>query len=140
MDLTVMELNALDILWQTSGGNLEFRKAIENELQLRIASNKNFSIEYLFSLSVIKNRALTIIFITTSEAYNNYGANITVSLIFEDRELERVVSNYSSKPSINSYGTVKAEVLVKDDLSLEQIENLKTAGFSTSDILELLSL
>jgi len=140
MNLTILEISALDILWQSSGGNLEFRGAIENELKVRIASNMNFSIEYLFSLSKIKNQALTISFIPTSDAYNNYGTNITVSLIFEDKELERVVSNYSSKPSINSFGIVKAEVLVKDNLSFEQIENLRTVGFSTSNILELISL
>lgn len=140
MDLTQMELSALNTLWQVSGGNPTLKEAIENELQARIANNQNFSIEYLFKISKLQNHSFGINFIPSSEAYNSYGPNITVSLILEGEELEEITENYFAQPPVNSYGNVKVKVLVKDNLTPEQIEDLKTEGFNTSDILEILHL
>lgn len=138
MNLTQMELSELNILWQASGGNPALKEAIENELQARIGNNQNFSIEYLFRISMLQNHALGINFIPSSEAYNLYGPNITVSLILEGEELEGIGKNYYAQPPVNSYGNVKVQVLVNENLTPVQIEHLKTEGFNTSDILEIL--
>jgi hypothetical protein len=138
MDLTQLELSALNILWQASGGNPEFKAAIENELQARIANNQNYSIEYLFNISMLQNHALGINLIPSSEAYNLYGPNITVSLILEGDQLEHIGRNYFAQPPVNSFGDIKVEVLVKDNLTPEQIENLKSEGINTSHILEII--
>ena len=58
MNLQDLDIYRLTILWQASGGNPELKALIENELQKRIATNKNFSREYLFKVSKIQNHAI----------------------------------------------------------------------------------
>lgn len=139
MDLTEFDLNTLEILWQTSNGNLDFKAAVENELRMRIVNNTIYSREYLFNVSQIQNHALGINFIPTSEAYNNYGPNITVSMLLDDEELIELGQNFIANPPVNTFGNIKAKALVKDSLTTDQINNLETIGFDTSNILSVLN-
>lgn len=140
MELEQYDLNGLTILWQASIRNQVLRTAIENELQVRILANKNFSREYLFIVCKVKNHAITVSFIPTSEAYNSYGQHITIDILLDDTEMTEMINNYSSKPPINTAGQIKAKPLVTDGLTDEQIDRLINVGFHTSEILETLHL
>ncbi|MDC0584452.1 hypothetical protein OAO55_01845 [Bacteroidales bacterium] len=96
--------------------------------------NENFSKEYLFELSKVKNHAIGITFKRNSSAYNRYGSDIVVDLEFEDDEFESLTRNYTSAPPVNTHGKMKAKALVTKNLTEGQIESLKDEGFDTSDI------
>lgn len=140
MNLQEIDVHRLTILWQASGGNPELKVIIEKELQKRIATNTNFSREYLFKVSKIQNHAITISFIPTTDSYNEYGANVTVDLLLSDIEMEELLRNYSSNPPINTNGQLRAKALVKDKLNENQLSRLENIGFHTSEILEVLHL
>jgi len=140
MNLQDLDAHRLTILWQASGGNPELKVIIENELQKRIATNTNFSREYLFKVSKIQNHAITISFIPTTDSYNEYGANVTIDLLLSNRELEEFLKNYSANPPMNTSGQLRAKALVKDKLTEDQISRLKNIGFHTNEILEVLHL
>lgn len=138
MNLQEIDVHRLTILWQASGGNPQFKSLVENELQKRIASNTNFSREYLFKVSKVQNHAITISFIPTTNSFNEYGANVTVDLLLSDIEMEELLRNYSSNPPINTNGQLRAKALVKDKLNENQLSRLENIGFHTSEILEVL--
>lgn len=140
MELVQFDLNGLTILWQASIGNQDLRQAIEQELQARILTNTNFSREYFFCICKMKNHAITVSLIPTSDAYNNYGQHITIDIILDEMEMTEMIKNYSSKPPINTTGQIKAKALVTDDITAAQIDRLKNVGFHTSEILETLHL
>lgn len=140
MNLQDLDVHRLTILWQASGGNPELKALIENELQKRIATNKNFSREYLFRVSKIQNHAITISFIPTTNSHNDYGANVTIDLLLNDSEFEELIKNYSSDPPINTSGQLRAKALVKDKLTEEEMLRLENIGFHTNEILEVLHL
>jgi len=140
MNLQELDVHRLTILWQASGGNSQLKKLIESELQKRIVSNTNFSREYLFKVSKVQNHAITISFIPTTDSYNEYGANVTVDLLFDDVEMEELLKNYSAKSPINTSGQLKAKALVKDRLNDNQLSRLENIGFHTKEILEVLHL
>ena len=140
MNLLELDVHRLTILWQTSGGNPQLKALIETELQNRIATNKNFSREYLFKVSKIQNHAITISFIPTTVSYNDYGASVTVDLLLNDSEIEELLKNYSANPPINSSGQLRAKALVKDKLNENQLSRLENVGFHTNEILEVLHL
>jgi len=140
MNLQEIDVHRLTILWQASGGNPQFKSLVENELQKRIASNTNFSREYLFKVSKVQNHAITISFIPTTNSFNEYGANVTVDLLLSDIEMEELLRNYSSNPPINTNGQLRAKALVKDKLNENQLSRLENIGFHTSEILEVLHL
>ena len=140
MNLQEIDVHRLTILWQASGGNPQFKSLVENELQKRIASNTNFSREYLFKVSKVQNHEITISFIPTTNSFNEYGANVTVDLLLSDIEMEELLRNYSSNPPINTNGQLRAKALVKDKLNENQLSRLENIGFHTSEILEVLHL
>lgn len=140
MNLQNLDIHRLSILWQASGGNPQLKRLIEIELQKRVVTNTNFSREYLFKVSKIQNHAITIIFIPTTESFNEYGDNVTVDLLLDDSEFEELIKNYSSNPPINTSGQLRAKVLVKDKLTEQQISRLENIGFHTNEILEVLHL
>lgn len=138
MDLTQMNLNELNILWLASGGNVDLKLAIEDEFQKRIENNQNYSREYLFQTSEIQNRVITIHFIPESQAYNKYGSNITIiKMLVDDEELIEFGNNFITNPPINTYGNIKVNILVTDDLSEGQIAEIASDGFDTSNILTI---
>lgn len=140
MNIAEFDIHKLTIIWQASDGNQELKGLIENELQKRVATNKNFSREYLFKVSKIQNHAITISFIPTTDSYNHYGANVTIDLLLNDSEFEELTKNYSSNPPINTSGQLRANALVKDKLNEDQISRLENIGFHTTEILEVLHL
>jgi len=140
MDLKTFDLNGLTILWQASGGNPQLKALIESELKIRTETNTNFSREYLFKVSKVQNHAITISFIPTTDSYNEYGANVTIDLLLTDSEMEELLKNYSSNPPINTSGQLRAKVLVKDNMTEDQINRLEEIGFHTNDILEVIYL
>lgn len=98
---------------------------------------KNFSKEYLFELDKIKNHAIGITFRAGSLSSKLYGSDIVIDLILDDSEFESLTRNYLSKPTINTYGRLRANALVEDRLTEDQIERLKSEGFFTDDIFEI---
>lgn len=140
MDIKQFDLNGLTILWQASGRNLDLKAALEQELQDRILINKNFSKEYFFGVCKMRNHAITVSFIPTSDAFNNYGQHITIDILLDEIEMTEMIKNYSSKPPVNTYGQLKAKALVTDGLTAGQIDRLMNIGFHTSEILETLHL
>lgn len=99
--------------------------------------NKNVSKEYLYELSKIKNHAVGITFRPNSSAYKIYGSDIVVDLEFDEQEFEILTRNYLYNPPINTHGKLRAKALVKDKLTIEQIDRLKKDGFDTEDIFEV---
>jgi len=134
-----MDTASLTLLWGASVHNPEFKKAIEEELKLRIEKNKNFSREYFFKVCTINNHAITLKFIPTSNSFKNYGEHVTITIILDANEVKELMNNYSSDPPINTYGQLKAKLLVTDDHTPEQIQNIATNGFNTGDIFEVLT-
>lgn len=138
MNLKEIETGQLVILWQASDGNPLLKQQVEAELQNRIANNSNFSREYFFEICKVKNHAITVSFIPTSEAYKNYGPHLTIDIILTDEELQEQIKNYSAKPPVQTSGQLKAKVLVKDNLSQEQITRAAEVGFHIRDVFETL--
>jgi hypothetical protein len=140
MDLKTFDLNGLTILWQASGGNPQLKALIESELKIRTDTNTNFSREYLFKVSKVQNHAITISFIPTTDSYNVYGANVTIDLLLNDSDMKELLKNYSANPPINTNGQLRAKLLVKDNLTEDNIKRLEEIGFHTNEILEVLHL
>ena len=125
-------------MWQASIRNQDLRHVIEQEPQARVLTNTNFSREYFFGICKMRNHAITVSFIPTSDAYNNYGQHITIDIILDETEMTEMIKNCSSKPPINTVWQIKAKVLVTDGFTAAQIDRLKNIGFHTSEILETL--
>jgi hypothetical protein len=88
----------------------------------------------------MRNHAITVSFIPTSDAFNNYGQHITIDILLDEIEMTEMIKNYSSKPPINTSGQLKAKALVTDNLTAEQLDRLMNIGFHTSEVLETLNL
>lgn len=136
MNFQNMDLGHLILLWQTSDGNPELKQQIEIELQNRISNNSNFSREFIFDVTRVRNRACGIEFIPTSEAYRRYGASIVMEMLLTEAEFAEMYSNRFAEPPINTQGIVKARILVNGNLNAEQIESIANTGFHTRDIFE----
>ena len=137
MKLHELDVHRLTILWQASVENPQLKEDIEIELQKRIASNKNFSREYLFEVSKVKNHAITISFIPTTDSYYEYGENVTIELLLNEGEMKELHKNYFASTPINTSGQLKAIALVKDKLTENQLSRLEDIGFHTKEILEV---
>lgn len=140
MNFQELDIRRLSILWQASRRNPQLKGLIENVLEKKIATNTNFSREYLFKISKIQNHAITISFIPTTDSFNEYGANVTVDLLLDDSEMEELLKNYSAKPPMKTSGQFRAKALIKDKLNEDQISRLENVGFHTNEILEVLHL
>ena len=132
-----LNLSELTIYWEASDENLVLKSSIESEMQKRIASNRQYSREFLFKKSIVEKHSIGIIFLPTTESYKYYGQNITIEILLDESEFKVIYTNYSSKPPINTEGRLKAKLLVKDNLNESQIERLRTIGFHTNEILEV---
>jgi hypothetical protein len=138
MNLQELELTHLVTLLEAAGGNALLRSQIESELHNRIQNNTNYSREYFFDISKIKNHAITVSFIPTSKSFGMYGPSLTIDIVLTDEEMQEMTKNYSSNPPINTAGIIKAKILVKDNLSDEQIANASDVGFHTNEVFEIL--
>jgi hypothetical protein len=140
MNISTIDLGGLVTLWKVSDGNPPLKLELENELQQRISQNFNFSREAFFEISKVKNHAIGVSFIPTSDAFREYGENVTIDMLLTDDEMKEMIINYSSKPPVNSQGWIRCKVLVKDGLNDDQIKALETTGFHTRDVFEILHL
>jgi hypothetical protein len=140
INLKQFDLEGLSTLWRASESIPEFRQEIEAELKNYINANKNFSREFIFRICKAQNHALGVNFIPSSEAFNEYGHNITIDMLASKEEMLEMVSNCYSSPPKNTHGRVKATYLPTDGLSPAQIELLATKGFDTRDILSTIHL
>ena len=131
MNIEEFDLEHLIILWQSSDGNPLIKQQIEIELKKRINNNSKFSREYFFEICKVKNHAITVSFIPTSEAYENYGSSLTIDILLDDDEMRELLTNYSAKPPMQTQGIIKAKVLVKDNFTKEQITKAESIGFHT---------
>jgi len=132
-----MNLDQLTILWEASNGNLGLKENVEAEIQKRIASNRQYSREYLFQKSILERHSIGVNFLPTTDSYKYYGHNITIEISLDESEFIEISTNFSSKPPINTEGRLKASLLVNENLNVSQIERLRTIGFHTNEILEV---
>lgn len=137
MNLSNINLGALVDLWHTSYKNPILKSQIEVELQKRIPGNDKFYREYFFQICKIKNSAITIYFIPTSDAYKSYGASLGIDIILSDEELGELIKNYSSKPIIKTGGIIRAKILGKTNLTLHQITMIAEEGFDLRNVYEV---
>lgn len=138
MDLRNYDLKGLSILWDTSVLNPALRLSIEIELKSRISINQGFTIEFLFQHCIMRNHAINVSFIPTSNAYASYGREVTVNILFDDIEKEKLLMRVLKEPNIQTFGQVRAKALLPEKLTIEQIEQLENVGFQTNEILEIL--
>lgn len=113
MNIHEMDIKTLMIIWETSHRNLFLKNQIEIELQKRIPNNNIFYREYFFNICKIKDHAITVFFLPTSNAFKNYGKNISIDVIYSDEEINELVRNYRSEPSIKTFGMIRAKILKK---------------------------
>lgn len=133
MNLKELESKKLLVIWEHCTANPTLKESVEQELKLR-QGNRKFSKEYLYSINRIGSKALIIHFIPTSPGYLKFGKSITVDLILDDSEAEKMHKTYSSQPPVRTYGLVKCKSLIKEALSLEYEKELKEVGFNCADI------
>lgn len=137
MDLKSYDINKLTTIWKTSTDKPELQKTIGLLLKEKSLSNQEYSKEYLFGLNQIEKRALEIFFIPGTESFKKYGSNVTVDLSLDDNEFEILLTNRNPNSVQNTYGQLKTKVLVKKELTEEQISELAKTGVNTNDILKV---
>ena len=133
MNLKEIESKKLLVIWEHCTANPTLKESVETELKLR-QGNRKFSKEYLYSINRIGNKALTIHFIPISPGYLKFGKSITVDLILDDSEAEKMHKTYSSQPPVRTYGLVKCKSLIKGSISAEQEKALREIGFDCAEI------
>ncbi len=90
----------------------------------------SYSKEYLYVRGAKSYRALSILFKKTSSSYNEFGEFVVVEPIWDDENEVRV----NSENGVNTYGQIKAKIIVEDQFSNEQLERMMEVGFDTDDI------
>lgn len=138
MDFNQYNLKDLAMLWETSSAETALKEIVVQELRSRIMVNQNFSKEYFFDICKLKGHAVTVSFIPTSNAFRNYGKQVTIHMLLEQDEIAELSKNYSSVPPVNTFGLLKAKALIEDNLTPEQIMRLEKIGFHTSEVLQIL--
>ncbi len=136
MDILQMELGALINLWECSDHNLILKKGIEIELQKRIHRNSKFCREYFFLNCKLQNHSMNVSFIPSSEAYKNFGPNLTMDIILSEEEMQEQFNNYRAIPPIQTTGFIRAKIIIKDNFSAVQINMAADSGFHTRDVFE----
>ena len=122
------KLNDLSTLWVASEGNIPLQQEIEENLRPLIEANKYYSREYLFEINVLKNHAVGVDFIPTTDAYKKYGASVTICNLLEIDEIRK---NFESK--IDTTGYIKAFGFISKGLEKCDME----ICFQTNEILEI---
>jgi len=103
------------------------------EIINRTKDKLNWSREELFRNFGIGNKFIQVNFIPSSNAYQQYGPNVHVSLHYPQNELLEIV-NLMKDPNSRTDGAVYFEVVLGDDLSKRQIQSLKEVGVMSSEI------
>lgn len=138
MNFKEYDINKLVILWQASENNPDIRIKIEEILNNRIDKNQTFSREFIFDNLFIGKKSLVISFIPTSESFKKFGQNIVIEENYNENEINELLNNFREKPPKNTFGIVKATLLITDEFSEEQIESLKLNGFHTKEVLSII--
>lgn len=138
MNFKECDINKLVILWQANDSNPEIRIKIEEILNDRIVQNQTFSREFIFDKLFIGKKPLLISFIPTSVSFKKFGQNIVVEENYNENEIIELLNNFREKPPKNTFGIVKAKLLITEEFSEEQIESLKLNGFHTNEILSII--
>ena len=133
MNLKELDSKKLAVIWEHCTANPELKEKFEQELILR-KGNRKFSREYLYSINLVGNKALTINFIPTTPGYLKFGKSITVDLILEESQAEQLHRTYASHPPVRTYGLDKCKLLIYGALSVDQEKELKQAGLDCADI------
>jgi hypothetical protein len=126
MDLNGFDLDGLSTIWEASQGNEDLRKEIEKLLQDHIRNNKRVSREFIYLVCNVRNHAMGITFIPTSEGYNIHGRNITILKVITTEE---ILNNYSSK--VDSNGEITVKILISNSDTIKEAE----LTFNTNSIL-----
>lgn len=140
MELEKLELNELITFWETSSKNIRLKTELENELQKRIENNTNFTKEYFFEQCLVKGKDITCVFIPTTEAYQNYGKHITVKIVFDETEIEFHKKTFMAKEKTRTYGNMKSEITIDNNLTPIQIKMLSEIGFNTNEISKIINI
>ncbi|MFM2307292.1 MAG: hypothetical protein RLZZ367_1961 [Bacteroidota bacterium] len=132
-----LDIKGLSLLWLATADDNPVKAAIEGELQIRIENNIYFSREHFVHLLLSGRRSFGVDFVPTSESYKNYGHHRTLHFLISDEEGEILLNNIRKTPPINTYGYVRAEILV-ENVPNDMFELMKNKGFNTKDVLDII--
>lgn len=104
---------------------------VKRKIELMASEKLRYSVETLFFLFGFTKMVIQVHFLTTSEAFKNYGPYVTGVIIYSKTEIYKLLQQY--KDGINSDGLIHFECL-HSDLSKELKSELKTNGFRASEI------
>lgn len=122
-------------MWQLAELHPAFQKNIEDEFLNRLPQNQSVSLEMIFQNCIMLKNPSTLVFLPGSPAFQNYGPQITINLITDTADTEELMHNLSLEPAVHSYGTIKALLIDRKNATEEQVDQLKTEGISTNDII-----
>lgn len=105
---------------------------IETRINALNAQHLRFSTEYMEWEFGAFNRVTQVHFITTSDAYKNYGQYVTGKVIIDKEYLPELIEKVKLKA--HNDGVIKFEEIVSDEMSDETKEKLRTEGFYASEI------
>ncbi len=86
--------------------------------------------EFIYERGTKADRAVSILFKKNSLSYFQYGEFVVVEPVWDDEN--EIRTNYET--GICSFGSIKANILVKDQFSQDQINRMIQNGFNTEDI------
>ena len=111
-------------------------KALNERLGLQEeTSNAGFSIERLYEIAGKEDRVVTVSFREGSVSEQTWGSSLTCCFLYTERE--RINLSKSIGLWGNNYGKVRAKYLLHG-VSNDIVEKLKTEGFSSEDVVEVL--
>lgn len=122
------------ILWDSSDIAPLLKNKLEEVFKNEIANNHKFSIEDIFDIVEIQTHACGLGFIPTSDAYQMFGPNLTLTEVILDEE-DRQRTLHSTMTRNTHYGFIKGKST--DDLSDKQREYLMKIGINTSNIYQV---
>lgn len=139
LEILLQEENVPQIILDAIEQKIQFFKykisLIENRINEINSTELRFSVEYLFWNFGLLKKSLQIHFLTTSDAYKNYGEYVTGLIVFSEDEIPQLLENI--KNSINNDGIIKFDEIVSHDISKETRHKLKAEGFYASDISQI---
>lgn len=105
---------------------------IERRINELNAEQLRFSTEYLEWEFGAFNKVVQVHFITTSDAYKNYGQYVTGKVIINKEYIPELLQKV--KALSHSDGVIRFEEIVSQQMTAETKEKLRTEGFYASEI------
>ena len=122
------------ILWDATATTPLLKDKLEEVFKNEIANNHRFSIEDIYYIVEIQKHACGLGFIPTSDAYQRFGSNLTLTeVILDEEDRQRILHSTMTKNT--HYGFIKG--MTTDDLSDKQKEYLMKIGINTSNIYQV---